>query len=413
VPDPQRGETAHNWPEALPGGAGVLFTVLHGPDLANARIAVWSADAGDWSILLDEEGYNARYASGHLIYGRAGVVWAVPFDAERLAVTGNPVQVLDDAVVTGGQGAQDFTVSSNGTLAFVPYVPVDTELVWMDREGTFIEPLGAPVRPYKDPDLSPDGERIVVDVDGRAFIYNIENGNLAVLPGTDRNSATAQGGGIRPSWSPDGSRITFIVGGSRLYTAPADGSGGADLVWESPFQIWGPQWSPDGEFIVGDTLAESGFDVWRVSLDDGQPAAYLQGSDNKQWPAFSPSGSWLAYASSESAPPGIYARPFPDSAGRRVEIAGDATEPLWFDGELIYHDGLRVFSVRIEETATDLRILDREQLPVDIPEGGWYDYDPVNGRFLVARLVIENPGPRIHVAVNWFAEISARLGARR
>jgi hypothetical protein len=77
-----------------------------------------------------------------------------------------------------------------------------------------------------------------------------------------------------------------------------------------------------------------------------------------------------------------------------------------------------VWSVRIEETATDLRILSRDQLPVVLPDersgGGYdYDYDPINGRFLVARPVIENPGPRIHVVVNWLAEISARLGARR
>jgi hypothetical protein len=380
---------------------------------------VWSADAADWSIVLDEEGYNARYAtSGHLIYGRASVVMMVPFDAERLEVTGSPFQVLD-RVLTKRAGGQAFTVSSNGTLAFVPSPLIDAELVWMDREGTFIEPVGAPVRPYVGPHLSPDGERIVVDVDSEAWIYDIENGQLAPLPGADRSSATPLS--LLPSWSPDGSTIAFIAGGSRLYTAPADGSGSADLLWESPFLIWGPTWSPDGRFIVGTTLlAESGLDVWRVSLDDGQPAPYLQDADNTDWPAFSPSGNWVAYSSRESGQAEIYARPFPDSAGGRVEIsAGGGTKPLWFDGELFYRRGERVVSVRIEETATTLRILGREQLPVVLPDEGDdrrgydYDYDPVNDRFLVVRPVNGNPGPRIYVVVNWLAEISARMGARK
>jgi Tol biopolymer transport system component len=288
----------------------------------------------------------------------------------------------------------------------------------MDREGTSIERVGAPVRPYQAPRLSPDGERIVVDLDGTAWMYNIENGNLAVLAGTVRSSPPQ---GIKSQWSPDGSTIAFIVGGSRLYTAPADGSGSADLLWESPFVIWGLKWSPDGEIIVMNTLvAESGSDVWRVSLDDGQPAPYLQGLGSEEWPAFSPSGSWVAYASIESGHTGIYARPFPDSADRRVEIsAGSGTMPLWFDGELFYRRGEEVWSVRIEETATDLRILGHEQLPVVLPYGGDdprgydYDYDPVNGRFLVARPVIENPGPRIYVVVYWLAEVSARMGARK
>lgn len=419
VPDPQRGDTAHNWPEALPGGAGVLFTALHGPDLANARIAVWSADAEDWSIVLDEEGYNARYVtSGHLIYGRADVLWAVPFDAERLQVTGNPEQVLDDRVVTKPQGAQAFAVSSNGTLAFAPsYVRTDEQLVWMVRDGTLIEPVGAPVYRYRGPDVSPDGKRIVVGVDGKAFMYNIENGSLEVLPGADRNSFS-----LTPSWSPDGSTIAFILGGSLLYTVPADGSGSAYLVWESPVYIWGPpKWSPDGEFILVNTLvAESGSDVWRVSLDDGQPAPYLQGPGDEAWPAFSPSGSWVAYSSSESGRSEIYARPFPDSAGGRVQISvGGGAKPLWFGDEVFYRRDEQVWSVRIEETATDLEILGHEQLPVVLPYEGSvtvgydYDYDPVNGRFLVVRPVIENPGPRIHVVVNWFAEIAAQMSARK
>ena len=92
VPDPEQGDTEHNWPEALPGGQALLFTALHGPDLSDARIAVWSAETDDWTIVLEEEGYNARYLpTGHLIYGRAELVMAVEFDLDSLEVTGKSI----------------------------------------------------------------------------------------------------------------------------------------------------------------------------------------------------------------------------------------------------------------------------------------------------------------------------------
>jgi hypothetical protein len=160
--------------------------------------------------------------------------------------------------------------------------------------------------------------------------------------------------------------------------------------------------------------------VWRVSLDDRQSAPYLQGADNTDWPVFSPSGNWVAYSSRESGQAEIYAKPFPDSAGTRVPIsAGGGTKPLWFDGELFYRRGERVVSVRIEETPTNLEILRPELLPVVLPDEGDdrrgydYDYDPVNDRFLVVRPVNGSQSTRIHVVVNWLAEISARMGARR
>jgi hypothetical protein len=193
------------------------------------------------------------------------------------------------------------------------------------------------------------------------------------------------------------------------------------VLWESVLQIWGPRWSPDGEFIVGIRLtAQSGPDLWRVSVDNRQESSYLQDPGAQDWPVFSPRGHWVAYASDETGEFRVYARRFPDASGRRVDIsAGPGMKPLWFDGELFYRRGEQVVAVKIEETPADLSIVGRRELPFRLRDEGEsnllgydYDYDPAHDRFLVVRPVVEDQSPRIHVVLNWFEELKRRSGAR-
>ena len=101
TPDQEKGETAHRWPHILPGGEAVLFTIVKGTEF---EIALLSLDTGEIRTLLTG-GSGPRYAStGHLVYGIDGTMWAVPFDLDRLEVTGDPVLVLE-GVVTKASGA--------------------------------------------------------------------------------------------------------------------------------------------------------------------------------------------------------------------------------------------------------------------------------------------------------------------
>jgi len=96
IPDIERGEKSHRYPQVLPGGKAVLFTLGTGDiDLFDdASIAVLSLATGDYRVVL-EGGTNAHYShTGHLVYGRRGELVAVPFDLESATVTGGPVTVL-------------------------------------------------------------------------------------------------------------------------------------------------------------------------------------------------------------------------------------------------------------------------------------------------------------------------------
>src|SRR5262249_28936246 len=99
TPNRGQGEENHWWPEFLPGGRGILFTVTSGP-IGNSAIAVFDRRANTQRILV-HGGSDAHYVnSGHLIYAAAGTLRAVAFDLDRLEVRGSPVPVLDPILNT-------------------------------------------------------------------------------------------------------------------------------------------------------------------------------------------------------------------------------------------------------------------------------------------------------------------------
>src|SRR5580765_628001 len=172
-PDRAKGEADFFWPEWLPGGRAVLFTITAvGGGLDAAQVAVLDLQTGTSRILVrgGSHGYyvasglgsptRAEREGGHLVYAAAGTLRAVPFDLARLETRGTPVPVVP-AVVTTIRGAVDAVVAGDGTLVYVSRSGVIganalRRLVWVDRQGGET-PIPAPPRAYGTPRLSPDG----------------------------------------------------------------------------------------------------------------------------------------------------------------------------------------------------------------------------------------------------------------
>ncbi len=251
-PDAEQGEGSHAWPDILPGGRAVLFTVLpaSGP-VEDAQIALLNLDTGTRRVLIPGGSHPRYVRSGHVVYGVEGTLRAVGFDLERLEVTTDPVPVLD-GVITKPGGAADFGVSANGSLVYVPGAPATTQartLVWVDRQGQE-EPLGAPPAPYESPRVSPDGQSVAVEVrnpeNSDITIYDLERDTptrLTFDPGADRYRI----------WTQDGQRVLFASdrdGPMNVYAKAADGTGQADRVTTSDVPQWPGSWSGDGQTLI-------------------------------------------------------------------------------------------------------------------------------------------------------------------
>lgn len=90
TPNKNQKEVSHRWPQVLPGGKAVLFTVQLTTQTTydEARIAILSLRTGKWHTLVEGGSYARYVPSGHIVFARAGSLMAVPFDLDRLELSG-------------------------------------------------------------------------------------------------------------------------------------------------------------------------------------------------------------------------------------------------------------------------------------------------------------------------------------
>ncbi len=422
TPDASKGERTHRWPEILPGGKAVVFTIgsLESPSYyLDAKIAVQSLETGERKI-LSVAGTFARYEpDGHLVFGQAGGLFAVPFDLKRLQVTEAPMPALNGAAVAmyPETGAEYFSFSRTGSLVYVQGAASydDLILAWVNRKGV-VEPLPAPARSYMTPHLSPDGKRVAISARAtrnlEVLVYDIPRGTLTRLTygGDDEN----------PLWSPDGRYIAYQSERNRMSTIvskAADGSGAEEtLVNAQNYSQFPESWSPDSKFLaytVDDPVSQR--DIWILPLEgERKPRPFLRTPFNEFSPRFSPDGHWLAYVSNESGSEEVYVQAFPGPGGKWQISAEGGTSPVWARSgrELIYLNGNKIMGVAIiphsSFVASTPRLLVDNSMAASSPFAGNGDMDvnPDGQRFLVVKAREEKMGlAEVRVVLNWAEEL--------
>jgi serine/threonine-protein kinase len=163
------GEIAIAFPQILPGGKAILFsayTALN-PDASSIEVMTL---ADHHRKTVSRGGTSPRYlvtsnGAGHLVYLNKSTLFAVPFDLDKLETRGTAFPVLDDVASNGMFGAAQFSFSRTGTLVYRRGSGDSGFLTvaWLDGAGK-TQPLLAKPGNYGRPRLSPDGQRVALDV---------------------------------------------------------------------------------------------------------------------------------------------------------------------------------------------------------------------------------------------------------
>jgi Tol biopolymer transport system component len=335
VTDFQNGENTHRWPQVLPGGKAVLFTASPTAGAFDgANIEVMSL-ADHRRKTLVRGGTFARYLpSGHLIYVNRGTLFAVPFDVDRLEVHGTPAPVLDQVGYNAAQGSAQLDFSQAGTLIYRSGGAGGGLLTvaWLDGAGK-TQPLLAKPGNYGRPSLSPDGQRLAVEVtEGSGtdiWVYDWQRDTMTRL--------TFTGTALGPLWSPDGRYIAFRAVGGGMSVTRSDGSGQPQPLTQSKNLQYPWSFTPDGKRLAFfEQDSKTSYDLWTVPLESdsaglraGKPEVFLQTPAQEVFPSFSPDGRWMAYSSDESGSFQVYVRAFPDKGGKWQISNSGGNYPMW------------------------------------------------------------------------------------
>jgi hypothetical protein len=425
----EKGDVVHRWPEFLPGGKSMFLVAgLGAINFSNAQIAVQTVGTGQRRNLI-QGATQPRYAlSGHLVYAQGGSLMAVPFEPQRLEVTGAAVPMVDGVRQSSLSGAAQYSLSGTGSLAYVSgrIQSAESRLVWVSRNGAE-QPLAAPARTYMFPRLSPDGRRLATNIseqETQIWLYDLSRETLTrfTFEGSTNNA---------PVWTPDGKRIAFQSnkeGPLNLFWQLADGSGGLERLSTSE-HLQGPySWSPDGQLLafieVNPTTQR---DIWVLRMGDlsagsgqvrkAQP--FLRTPFNETEPHFSPDGRWLAYISDESGRFEIYVQPYPGPGGKWQISTEGGTEPVWNPNgrELFYRSGDKMMAVDIAMepgfTAGKPRMLFEGRYELARVPIANYDVSLDGQRFLMVKPSEQAQAAptQINVVLNWFEELKRRVPA--
>jgi serine/threonine protein kinase len=413
-------------PHILPDGKSVLFTrVLPLPE----KIMVHSLESGETKELF--EGDTACYLpTGHIIYTVRDNLTAVPFELERLEVTGGPIPIIEGVYETTGP---QYAISDSGLLVYIPRIYAagtgSRTLVWVDRAGKET-PLGLPSDEYVLFKISPDGKNVALGI-GSVGISTIWKWDFARQ--TKTRLTFSEGANNFPIWTPDSQKIIFtsLGEGARagLYMKSADGTGeekslfGINETYPLP-----ESWSSDGKTLALTEISITNMkaNIGVLSMEnEGTRKLVLEDKYSELQPQISPNGRWMAYVSDESGQHEIFVRPFPDvNKGKWQVSEGGGHSPLWSpDGrELFYRNGESVMVASVE-TESSFSFGSRKNLfrgtYVSEGYGGvilrCWDLHPDGKRFLMMK---ELPGDaasyeasqqKFNVVVNWFEELKERV----
>jgi eukaryotic-like serine/threonine-protein kinase len=404
-PDPASESDFHR-PSLLPDGAGLLF-VVDRPEAGTAdTIGVLAGGVRRDVLQLDGETLDAPVYSttGHIVYHRettAPGIWAVPFSLERLETTGDPF-----LVAAGGSWP---LIGPGGTLIHADaQLSGLMQLAWVDTQGEITPAFSETFRGISSPRLSPDGHRVAAVIrserhEGAVTIFDLRRGTRSVI----ERLPTAES---EVTWLGHETVVisTAGVAGAGLLVRKVDGTGGETIPATGAGM---PDGSRDGRML----LFARGGDIWHRT--GAAPELLLGTPSGERYPAISPDGTLLAYASSEAGPPEVFLRPYPGD-GPKVQVSSHGGQaPRWSPaGDRIYYRG----PVGDESIAEVMEVtVDRRDgltlgRPRAVPIPGGVEtfpggFDPASdGRLLIVRGVGGRAAPALVVMQNWVAAISTR-----
>jgi Tol biopolymer transport system component len=415
-------EASHRWPLFLPDGDHFLFwsgnftNVTEDP---TSGIYITSLAAKKKTLLIPTHS-SPGYGNGYLFYVDAKKsLRAVLLDLSKETLSGTPQVIADGVGYQPSTYWGAFSAAENGTLVYNSTIgSMLSVLTWFDRTGKELGRVGE-VGILANPTISPDGNRVLVDIDDvkvnniDIWIEDLKNNSTSRFTFNPAEEATA-------TWSRDGTQIAYRLISDRvnIYVKPAQGLVPPHSIVAEGLQqtddIFPNSWSLDDKTILATFQAGGGGShLVVVPTSGGKIVPFLNSNARETNGQISPDGKWAAYASDESGEWEIYVTTFPNAAGKWQVSRGGGTEPRWSgDGKEIFYIGakgmLMAVAVNVEKTfstGVPMPLFQmRGRAAISSTDIFTYDVTKDGKRFLVNRYVKPDHISPLTIVLNATAE---------
>ncbi len=186
----------------LPDGKSILVSARLGINTDHGKVMLVDLATGEGTTLV-ASGFGARLAGrDHLLFGRAGSLFAARFDASLKRITTDPVLIADGVVMDSLFPNLHAIVSDEGLLAFASGGNVAIgKPALVDRAGA-LAPVDMVAQVYGVLALAPNARQFAVHVGDAVDHIWVQN----VDRPAGRKLASPLNAGW-PAWSPDGRRV--------------------------------------------------------------------------------------------------------------------------------------------------------------------------------------------------------------
>jgi len=360
--DAERGDVSHIYPQALPGGDAVLFSIwaVQTEDRLAAVVSLT-----DRSVKIVARGGNYyRQAAQHLFFERSGVLYAQRFNLRTLETEGDAFAIADNLARVNADGHAVYDVSEAGVLAY--QMGIDGEpkrALWVDREGnTSLAIAGSGL--FTTPALSADDRLVALAVPAENSGYRL---HVHDLEGGTRTEITRVGDNLSPVFTPDGKTVIYIssqADGYVVASAAIDGSTEPTARLRTGDYGAPTDVSPDGRSLVFDLQVPGNeSDVYIHTDGDVEPRPVVSTTAFESGGTFSVDGEWISYVSDASGRREVYVVPASGAASPRQVTEFGVESSLWSPvGDEIFLQRNNEFWVLPIQTEPALRVGTAEKL---------------------------------------------------
>lgn len=213
------------------------------------------------------------------------------------------IKQIDQICLLNADGSGRTQLTNLQATAFYPSISPDGNTIYfssrdtgnfeiysIDIHGNNLQKLTKGIGALYAPELSPTGEWIIFTNNG--------NGLWLMKPDGSNPHALTNKDDIDPSWSPDGSMISFASsrsGARQLFVMNADGS---DIRQVTDLNNMGGRntWSPDGSRLAFYRGPKGDRNIYVINVDGTGLVKLTDGGDNLG-PSWSPDGNWIVFTS--------------------------------------------------------------------------------------------------------------------